>query len=247
MSHDINDHILNLLERWWSAKHTERHGIVTSYDPKKYIAKVAFQPGGQESGWLPIETGHIGESYGIVTGLQPGQGGVNSQGQGGQVGPQSKNQGDQVIVRFQEGDFESGKIVQRVHSDQDSPPQAQSGEMIFYTKFSKSGGPNPDAATGGQGGTGQQVYFKNDGSISLTDGNGGTLIFDGKGNCTINCKNLTIVANGDKTETVNGASTESVGGDLNKSIGGKRIDNISGIWRATAASGLWKWLMDDDG
>lgn len=181
---DLEDHFLGILERWWSSKHTERHGLVSSYDPSKYLAKVVLQPGGQETGWLPIETGHIGSTYGIVVGLQPGQGGANAQGQGGQAGPQSQNQGDQVIVQLQEGDFESGKIVQRVHSDQDNPPQAQSGEIRIWTKFQKSGGSTPDAAPSGKGGTGQEHYFKNDGSLTHTDGNGATTVYDGNGNKT---------------------------------------------------------------
>jgi phage baseplate assembly protein gpV len=189
--------VLGVIERWYASRYSERHGIVTSYDPKNYLAKVTFQPEGQESGWLPVETGHIGVGYGIVIGLQPGQGGVNAQGQGGQAGPQQNNQGDQVIVRFQEGDFESGKIVQRVHSDADTPPQAQSGEIIIWTKFQQSGGQTPDSAQGGQGGTGQKVYWKNDGSISMTDGNGATIMCDGKGGVVIDAKYLTIVCSGD--------------------------------------------------
>jgi phage baseplate assembly protein gpV len=186
--------ILGVIERWWAGRYSERHGIVTSYDPKNYLAKVTLQPEGQESGWLPIETGHIGEGYGIVIGLQPGQGGVNAQGQGGQAGSQQNNQGDQVVVRYQEGDFESGKIVQRVHSDQDTPPQAQSGEIIIWTKFQKSGGQSPDAAQGGQGGEGQKIYLKNDGSITVTDGNGATTVYDGKGDITVDVNNYTLTS-----------------------------------------------------
>jgi len=63
--------------------------------------------------------------------------------------------------------------------------------MMFWTKFKNSSGPQPDAAAGGQSGTGQQIYLKNDGSIAWTDGNGGTLTFDGNGNATLDCKKLT--------------------------------------------------------
>ena len=182
---DLENIILSTIERWYADRFNERHGIVSSYDPQKYLAKVTFQPGGQESDWLPIETGHIGQGYGITIGLQPGQAGVSSNGTGGQSGPQSQNQGDQVIVRYQEGDFEGGKIVQRVHSEQDNAPTTQSGEMIFWTKFQQSSGLSPDAASGGQGGTGQQIYFKNDGSLTSTDGNGATTHYDGQGNITV--------------------------------------------------------------
>ncbi|WP_439398730.1 hypothetical protein ACRQ5Q_15200 [Bradyrhizobium sp. PMVTL-01] len=182
---NLEEIIFAAIERWYAGRYSERHGIVTSYDPKKYMGKVTFQPEGQESDWLPIETGHIGQSYGITMGLQPGQGGVSGNGVGGQSGPMSQNQGDQVIVRYQEGDFEGGKIVQRVHSEADNPPETKSGEIRIWTKFQQSSGPTPDAASGGQGGTGQQLYFKDDGSLTSTDGNGATTYYDGRGNITV--------------------------------------------------------------
>lgn len=190
---DLENLIWSTVERVIAARYSERHGVVTSYDPKKYLAKVTFQPEGQESGWLPIETGHIGNGYGMTIGLQPGQGGTGADGTqdgGPGAGTQapSSNQGDQVIIRYQEGDFESGKIVQRVHSDQDTPPETQSGEIIIWTKFQKSGGGTPDSADGGQAGTGQQIYFKKDGSLNETDGNGATTVHDGKGNITVTTK-----------------------------------------------------------
>jgi uncharacterized protein involved in type VI secretion and phage assembly len=176
MAGSLEDLILGVIERWWASRYSERHGIVTSYDPQKYLAKVTFQPEGQESGWLPIETGHIGDGYGIAVGLQPGDG---------------TKTGDQVIVRFQEGDFEAGKIVQRVHSDEDTPPTVQSGELVIWTRFRNSGG-DDDSAQGGQGGTGQKIYFKNDGSIAITDGNGATFTLDGQGNILTACKKFIV-------------------------------------------------------
>ena len=136
---DLEKMVLGIIERWSAGRYSERHGMVTAYDPKNHLGKVTLQPEGQESGWLPIETGHVGNGYGILIGLQPGQGGVSSGGQGGQSGT-SSNQGDQVVVRFQEGDFEGGKIVQRVHSDDQKPPEVQSGEIMIWAKFQNSGG-----------------------------------------------------------------------------------------------------------
>jgi phage baseplate assembly protein gpV len=232
MSGDLENLILTVIERWVAGRYSERHGIVTSYDPKHYLAKVTFQPEGQESGWLPIETGHIGQGYGIVIGLQPGQGGVSAAGVGGQAGSQSSNQGDQVIVRFQEGDFESGKIVQRVHSDQDTPPQAQSGEIIIWTKFQQSGGGTPDSGQGGQGGTGQQIALKKDGSITVTDGNGATIKLDGQGNIKITGKlvqidaqTFTAVASGDAGIKGNGNVVVKAGGKLGIEAGSEAVWN----------------------
>lgn len=195
MSGDLENLIWSTVERVIAARYSERHGLVTSYDPEKYLAKVTFQPEGQESGWVPIETGHVGEGYGIVIGLQPGSGNSGDTGNPGNSENASQDaHGDQVIVRYQEGDFESGKIVQRVHSDKDKAPTAQSGEMIFWTKFKKSGG-GPDSAPEAQGGTGQKIYFKNDGSITVEDGNGQTQVHDGKGNITVDAStNITVTS-----------------------------------------------------
>jgi hypothetical protein len=112
----------------------------------------------------------------MAMGLQPGDG---------------KSTGDQVISRFQETDFEGGKIVQRVHSDNDTPPETQSGEIIIWTRFQNSDG-GPNSAQGAQGGTGQVIHLKNDGSIHVTDGNGATKIYDGKGNVTQDVNNYTL-------------------------------------------------------
>src|SRR5258707_484899 len=115
MRNGLPNVMMHETERRMAGRYVERHGLVTSYDPEKYLAKVTFQPEGQESGWLPIETAHIGKGYGIAVGLQPGSGsGIKGQQQGDENQNSSTGQatGDQVIVRYQEGDIESGKIVQ---------------------------------------------------------------------------------------------------------------------------------------
>lgn len=169
---DLDALTLGIIETWSAGRYTERHGLVSSYDPVNHLAKVTFQPQGQESDWLPIETGHIGNSYGIAIGLTPGDG---------------KTTGDQVVVRHQEGDVESGKVAQRVHSSEDTPPTAQSGEIIIWSKFQNSGG-GSDSAPGGQGGTGQKFAMLKDGSFTTTDGNGATHLMDGAGNITVTSK-----------------------------------------------------------
>lgn len=245
MNHgDIEAIVYRCIERMFGGRFSERHGMVTAYDPIKYLAKVKYQPGGQESGWLPIETGHIGDNYGMAVGLQPGDG---------------QKTGDQVIVRFQEGDFESGKIVQRVHSSEDKPPNPggqgiQSGEMIIWNKFKKSGG-DDDSAQGGQGGTGQYLYFKNDGSTTLTDGNGATHFFDGAGNVTLTTNNLTHNINGNHTVNIQGNRSMMVNGndsvtiqqDKTVMINGKRYDQLKKPWKTDGPPSVWPWLGEDDG
>ena len=136
-SDNMESFIMRIVERTLGNRKSERHGLVTSYDPKTHRAKVRFQPSGQTSGWLPIETGHIGNGYGIAVGLNTGDG---------------EKTGDQVVVRFDVDDFEGGKIVQRVHSTVDKPPQVESGEMVIYTQW------------------GQQIRFNKDGTLTFKTG-----------------------------------------------------------------------------
>jgi hypothetical protein len=42
----------------------------------------------------------------------------------------SKTTGDQVQIELHGGDFESGRIVGFIHSEQDVPPVVQSGEIL---------------------------------------------------------------------------------------------------------------------
>lgn len=45
-----------------------RQGIVTAYDPESYSVKVALQPTGNETGWIPLATIWAGNGFGIVAG-----------------------------------------------------------------------------------------------------------------------------------------------------------------------------------
>jgi uncharacterized protein involved in type VI secretion and phage assembly len=231
--------VRGMVERYLSGRFSEKHGMVTSYDPDKHLAKVMFQPEEQESGWIPIETSHVGNGFGMAVGLTPGDG---------------KKTGDQVVIRYQEGDIDGGKVSRVVHSDDQKPPRVESGEMVMWTKFRKSGG-GKDSADGGEGGDGQKIYFKKDGSITITDGNGGTLALDGKGNFNANCNNHSFEAKQDYNKTVGGKRALKVsgnddvdiGGNLEKKVGGKRKDKVGGLWNAVASFGVWSWLQDDDG
>lgn len=208
---DLENMILSTIERWWGGRYSEKHGLVTSYDPDKHLAKVTFQPSGQESGWLPIETGHIGDGYGIATGPQVGDG---------------KTTGDQVVIRYQGNDIESGKIVQRVHSDDQKPPKVESGETVIWTRFTKSDG-GKESAEGAEGGEGQKIYLKKDGTMTMTDGNGATIVWDGKGNIKIDCNNLTFtvkeaITTKSATNQIDTSGTYTVvaGGDAGIGAGG---------------------------
>jgi len=85
-----------------------RFGTVTSVDPASGTARVAFQPEGAMSGWIPVLYPWVGAGWGMVCPPAPG---------------------DQVLVLPQEGFADHGVIVGGVFSNQQRPPAAPSGEL----------------------------------------------------------------------------------------------------------------------
>src|ERR1700730_7442910 len=126
-------------ERQLSGRYNTRTGLITSYDPKTHSAKVMVKPDDFETGFVPDHTGHIGNGFGVVVGLTPGDG---------------KKTGDQVELTFTEGDLEQGRIIHRLFSDKDTPPPVESGEILIKHQtggsifFSKDG---KITVTGGKG------------------------------------------------------------------------------------------------
>lgn len=105
-------------------------GTVTSVDPDKYMAKVMLQPMGIETGWLPIGTLYAGSSFGLWA---------------------LPEQDTEVLVVFEQGNLNAGKIVLSNWNDADTPP---SGLQLGQVVLSHS--------------TGSLLKFDTDGSISLT-------------------------------------------------------------------------------
>jgi len=106
------DRILNAFKAQASAlvqsQAQPRFGTISSVDSGSGTAKVAFQPEGVLSGWMPILYPWVGAGWGMVCPPAPG---------------------DQVLVLAQEGHAEHGVIVGRVFSSQQHPPAAPSGEL----------------------------------------------------------------------------------------------------------------------
>jgi len=154
MSADIEDLIRRTVDQMMTRQPHPRIATVTSYDPNRHAIKAKHQPEGHETGWIPIGTMHIGNGIGMA------------------IGP---NVGDQVIVGFLEGDIETPFVMGRVHSDQERPPVAQSGEVVIQTsnsllKIDKSG--NITITSGGN------LAVSASGSMALTSG--GPLTHNGK-------------------------------------------------------------------
>ena len=85
-----------------------RFGLVSSFDPVAYAARVLLQPENVLSGWLPILSAWAGNGWGFAAPLTPG---------------------DQVLVVAQEADAEHGIIIGCVWSAVDKTPGAPSGEL----------------------------------------------------------------------------------------------------------------------
>lgn len=109
---NVSEQLLNLIRREISIaltlRGTTRIGLVQSYDPATHSARVAYQPEGVQSGWLPVGTARAGSGAGICF---------------------APNVGDQVLVHFLESDHDSGVIGLRLYSTQDVPPNVPAGQM----------------------------------------------------------------------------------------------------------------------
>jgi len=107
------------LDRFWNAVKARaggldgmagvaRFGLVSSFDPTAYAAKVLVQPENVLTGWLPVASAWVGAGWGLAAPLTPG---------------------DQVLVIAQEGDSEQGVIVGCVWSSVDRPMTTPVGEL----------------------------------------------------------------------------------------------------------------------
>jgi phage baseplate assembly protein gpV len=85
-----------------------RFGLVSSFDPSAYAARVMIQPENVLSGWLPVLSSWVGAGWGMAAPLNPGA---------------------QVLVLAQEGDAEQGVIIGAVWSAVDTPLPAPAGEL----------------------------------------------------------------------------------------------------------------------
>ena len=128
MMDDIFNFIHREIDRRVTGKQSRRLGEVTSYDKKAHAVKLKIQPEGHETGWVPLNVIGVGNKWGVVIGAEVG---------------------DQYEADFQEGDFEVGRITARVHSDEQKPPEVESGEIAHVTHFN------------------HQILMKKDGSISI--------------------------------------------------------------------------------
>jgi phage baseplate assembly protein gpV len=88
-----------------------RCGLVASFNPQTYCAKVTIQPEDTLTGWLPILSPWVGPGWGLVAPLPIGV---------------------QVLVLQDRNDAQQGVIVGVVYSEVDTPPNtAAAGEFLL--------------------------------------------------------------------------------------------------------------------
>jgi len=85
-----------------------RFGLVSSFDPQAYAARILLQPENVLTGWLPVISAWVGAGWGLAAPLMPGA---------------------QVLVIAQEGDAEQGVVMGAIWSTVDAPMAVPAGEL----------------------------------------------------------------------------------------------------------------------
>ncbi len=106
--HPVIANAMRLQAQRAGGKVIARIALVTSYDPDNYAARVALQPEGTLTGWLPIASLWVGDGWGLYS-------------------PPSVN--EQVTVLFVNGDLEAGYVQGRFFNNEDRPLSVPSGEF----------------------------------------------------------------------------------------------------------------------
>ncbi len=143
-----DDGLIDLIRREAATAAAMRHWtgtvVVTSYDSKKHAIKGMLVPHEIETGWIPISTDHIGNGFGNLAGPK--------------VGSPDALDGDQFHVQFDAGNTNTLTATHRIFSEQDVPPQVQSGEILSQHQ------------------TGTKVFMDKDGQAIVEHGPSGNTI-----------------------------------------------------------------------
>ena len=115
--HGLTNMMRREAERAMDRKAVPCYGVVTSYDPDTYSAKVQLQPSNQETGFLPIHSPWSGNGWGMFAPPSPG---------------------DLVEVNFQEDGKNAGMIGLRQFGNQLRPLPVPSGEFWLVDSLGNS-------------------------------------------------------------------------------------------------------------
>ena len=144
---DIEQIVYRAIEKYFAGRKSKRNGIVTSWDPIKHLAKVMYQPEGEESGWLPVHAMAAGNGYGLISGLSVG---------------------DQVEITHQEGEFDDGAITSRVHSEQAPAPTVHSGEQLLLTPWGSTFFLAQDGSVTAKDKSGASIKIDGSGNLTIS-------------------------------------------------------------------------------
>lgn len=138
-----------------------KRGIVSSYNPQTYAAKVHTQPEDVETTWLPVASLWVGNGWGLFC---------------------PPTAGDQVVVIYAEGSVEAGIIIGGLFSDVNAPLSVPSGEFWLVHQSGASIKLTNDKKLTLTDGGGSVAVMNGDGTGSVTFANGYTI----NANTTIN-------------------------------------------------------------
>lgn len=141
-----------------------RIGTVTSYDPATHSVKLALQPEGTQTGWMPLTAAGVGSGFGVYVGATVGQA---------------------FAAFFHEGDIEAGIIIGRLPTDQEPPVSVQSGEIVIQSPTGSLVSLLKDGTVTLQDKGGGKVAFDGSGNITMTGKAGQTISMDQGGNITL--------------------------------------------------------------
>lgn len=113
MMHAIQNQMRMLAQLSQNERMDDAKGVVVSYDPDSYAARVVLKPADVLTGWLPIAAEWVGNGWGMFC-------------------PPSI--GDLVAVAFTAADSGSGTITGRIFNDEDRPLSVPSGELWLVHK-----------------------------------------------------------------------------------------------------------------
>lgn len=142
-------------------RHGVLAGVVTSYDPDRYAAKVTLQPDSLNTGWLPVAAHWIGNGWGMFSPPSPG---------------------DQVNVEFIDGDIGAGTVTSRIWDDNNKPLAVPAGEWWLVHAKGQAFKLTNDGQLMITDGHGAIITMDGKGKLTLTDSHGVTVVFDGQGN-----------------------------------------------------------------
>lgn len=157
-------------QRQASSRQETTVGEVTSYDPANFSVRVQLQAEEILTGWLPLCSPWIGNSWGMFA---------------------APSVGDMVAVHFFGADLEAGFVEGRIFNDVDRPLSVPSGEFWLvhqsgsFLKFTSDGNVSVNTANDLVATVGNNLSATVTGDAGITVDGDATLTVNGNANATI--------------------------------------------------------------